>query len=69
MSDSIVMADTDDPGLIIDRVLRAMAILDTYTASIEDEDAEDRYVLWTVRDILHQVTNDLERIPVRREAA
>jgi hypothetical protein len=68
MSDSIVMADTDDPGLIIDRVFRAMAILDAYTASIEDEDAEDRYVLWTVRDILHQVTNDIERIPVRREA-
>jgi hypothetical protein len=62
---AIVLTDTSDPLEIIDRVLRATAILNAYTRSVPDERSDERYVLWTVRDILEHVTHDIERIPVR----
>jgi hypothetical protein len=62
---SIVLTDTDEPAEIIGRVLRASAILNTYIASLTEDDADGRYVLWTVRDILDQVSDDIERIPVQ----
>jgi hypothetical protein len=50
----------DDAVKGIDCVLAARAILACYIETIPDERAEDRYVLWAVRDKMDEAANLIE---------
>ncbi|HEY0342109.1 MAG TPA: hypothetical protein VGC34_14985 [Steroidobacteraceae bacterium] len=47
---------------VMDRLLQARAVIDTYIESLHVErGAEDRYVLWTVQEMLKDATDAVER--------
>lgn len=56
------LAPTQDK--IYDDVLRATAVLNVYIRSIADDDdmAEDRQVLFVVRDMLGKIADDVEQL-------
>jgi hypothetical protein len=53
---------------VIDCLFHANAILQKFIDAIPDEQADDRYVLWTVRDMIDEVASAIDegREPVIR---
>lgn len=46
---------------VIDRLLQARALLNNYIYALEEADADDRYVLWAVQEMLKDATDAVEQ--------